>query len=158
MTQPIPQGYHSVTPALLFKDAKQALAFYKKAFDAKERLVIPTPDGKVMHAEITIGNSVVMLGEERKEMPEHKSAETLGNSPISLNLYVPDADGAYQKAVHAGAQGVKAPEDAFWGDRYGAVRDPFGYTWGILTHKKDVSPEEMKKGAQHFFETAGAKH
>ena len=157
MVKPIPEGYHSVTPALIVKDAKRALDFYKKAFDAKEVIVIPGPGGKVMHAEFQIGNSRIMLGEENPSWPEHKSAESLGGSPISLNIYLNDADAAYSKAVAAGAKGVKPPEDAFWGDRYGMVVDPFGYSWGVLTHKKDVSPEEMKKAAQEWGAAAAGK-
>jgi uncharacterized glyoxalase superfamily protein PhnB len=147
MPKPIPEGYHSVTPAVVFKDAKKAIAFYKKAFDAQEKFCMTTPDGKVMHAELQIGNSILMLGEENPAWPDHKSAESLGGSPISLNIYLADADAAFKKAVAAGAKAVKQPEDAFWGDRYGMVQDPFGLSWGLLTHKKDVSPEEMKKAA-----------
>ncbi|PMV15396.1 glyoxalase, partial [Pseudomonas sp. GW704-F2] len=88
-------GYHSVTPAIVVRDAKKALDFYKKAFDAKGVTVIPTPEGKIMHAEFKIGDSVIMLGEESPAWPEHKSAETLGGSPVSLNVYLPDADAAY---------------------------------------------------------------
>jgi PhnB protein len=154
---PIPKGYHSVTPALVVKDAKKAIAFYKKAFDAQEVMVMPAPDGKIMHAELKIGDSILMLGEECPEM-QNKSAESFGGSPISLNIYLADADAAYKKAVSAGAKGVKPPEDAFWGDRYCAVKDPFGYSWGLLTHKKDLTPEQMKKAAQEFFaETAGSR-
>lgn len=156
MTKPIPEGYHSVTPALLFRDAKKALAFYKKAFDAKELLVIPN-NGGIMHAEMRIGDSIVMLGEENPAWPDHKSAETLGGSPASLNIYLADADAAYRTAVAAGARGVQPPEDAFWGDRYGLVKDPFGYTWGLLTRKKDLPPEELKRAAQAFASQAAKK-
>lgn len=156
MPKPIPEGYHTVTPALVFKNAKKALEFYKKAFDAKEQLVIPT-NGGVMHAEMRIGDSIVMLGEENPAWPEQKSAESMGGSPVSLNIYLPDADAAYKKALAAGAKGLKQPEDAFWGDRYGQVKDPFGYTWGLLTHKRDVSPEEMKRAAQEWAASSAGK-
>ena len=158
MPKPIPEGYHSVTPALIVKDAKKALAVYKDAFGAQEVAVFAGPDGKVMHAEFKIGNSILMLGEESPSMPEHKSAETLGGSPVSLNIYLADADAAFKKATAAGAKAVKQPEDAFWGDRYAVVKDPFGYAWGVLTHKKDLTPDEMKKAAENACkETAGKK-
>lgn len=154
----MPAGYHALTPALVVKDARKAIAFYKKAFGAQEVTVIPTPDGKVMHAELKIGDSCFMLGEENPAWPEQKSAESYRGSPVSLNLYVPDADAAFKQAVAAGAKAVERPMDAFWGDRYGKVTDPFGYTWGILTHVKDVSPDEMKKAAAEFMtHTAGRK-
>ncbi|MBI3296991.1 MAG: VOC family protein [Elusimicrobia bacterium] len=157
MPKPIPDGYHSVTPAVIVKDAKKALEFYKKAFDAKELSVIPTPEGRVMHAEFKIGDSILMLGEENPAWPDHKSAETLKGSPVSLNIYLADADAAYKKAVAAGARSVKAPEDAFWGDRYGEVRDPFGITWALLTRKREVSHEEMKKAALEMFTATAGK-
>ena len=158
MAQAIPQGYHSVTPGLIVKDARKAIAFYKKAFDAKEVMVMDMPDGKVMHAELKIGDSIVMLGEENPAWPDHKSAESFGGCAISLNVYLADADAAFKKAVAAGAQSVKDPEDAFWGDRHGSVKDPFGYTWELLTHKKDVPPEEMKKAAREKFSHMAASH
>ena len=153
MPDPIPAGYHSVTPALVFNDAAAAIAFYKKAFDAREKLVVPGADGRVMHAEVTIGDSILMLGEENPAWPDHKSPGSLGGSPVSLNIYLADADAAYEKAVAAGAKSVKPPEDAFWGDRYAVVEDPFGYSWAVLTHKKDVPPEEMKAAARKASET-----
>jgi PhnB protein len=150
MTKHIPDGYHTLTLALIVKDARKAIAFYKKAFGAEEKLLIPTPEGKVMHAELAIGDSRFMLGEENPAFPDHLSAESLRGSPVSLNLYVPDAEAAFKKAVAAGAKGLQAPLDAFWGDKHAKVADPFGYTWGILTHVKDVSPDEMKRGALDF--------
>lgn len=156
MAKPIPTGYHSITPGLIVKDIKKALAFYKKAFGAQEVTVLNNPDGSVMHAEIKIGDSMLMLGQENPEWPQHKSAESYGGSPISLNIYLADCDAAFKKAVAAGAKGVKSPEDAFWGDRYGQVEDPFGYSWGILTHKKDVSPAEMQKAAMEWHSAATA--
>lgn len=150
MQNHIPDGYHTLTPALVVKDARKAIAFYKKAFGAEEKLVIPTPEGQVMHAELSIGDSRFMLGEENPAFPQHLSAESLRGSPVSLNIYVPDAEAAFKKAVAAGAKGLQAPLDAFWGDRYAKVVDPFGYTWGILTHVKNVSPDEMKRGALDF--------
>lgn len=151
MIKPIPEGYHTMTPALMFKDTRKAIAFYKKAFGAQEKTLLDGPDGKVMHAELQIGDSIFMLGEEHPAMPEHKSAESKANAGcFSLNLYVPDADAAFQKAVAAGAKAVERPKDAFWGDRYGRVLDPFGYSWGILTHVKDLTPEQIQKGAAEW--------
>ena len=151
MPRPIPEGYHSITPALVFKDAKKAIAFYKKAFGAEEVLVLAGSNGKIMHAELKIGDSPILLGEENPAWPEHKSAETVGNvGCFSLNLYVPDADAVFKQAVAAGAKAAEQPSDAFWGDRYGRVVDPFGYTWGILTHVKDLSPEEIKKASEQW--------
>lgn len=146
-----PEGYHSVTPSLVVRDARKAIDFYKKAFGARERFVMPGPDGKgIMHAEIQIGDSVIMLGEENPAWPEHKSAQALGGSPVGLHIYLADCDAAYEKAVAAGAKGEKAPEDAFWGDRYAMVKDPFGYGWGLLTHKKDLTPEQMRKAGEEW--------
>lgn len=141
-------GYPSLIPALVFKDAKKAIEFYKKAFGAKETELIAGKDGRVMHAELEVGGSRFMLGEE---MAEHQSAETLGApNCFSLNLYVADADATFKTAVAAGAKPGQAPQEMFWGDRYGRIVDPFGYTWGLLTHVKDVSPEEMKKAAREW--------
>lgn len=150
MRNHIPDGFHTLTPALVVKDARKAIAFYKRAFGAEEKLLIPAPEGHVLHAELSIGDSRFMLGEESPAFPQHLSAESLRGSPVSLNLYVPDAETAFKKAVSAGAKGLQAPLDAFWGDRYAKVEDPFGYTWGLLTRVKDVSPDEMKRGALDF--------
>ena len=136
--QPVPKGYHSVTPFLSIKGADQALEFYKRAFGAVEKVRVPGPDGKIMHAEVTIGDSTIMLSEALREPP----------SVSSMYVYVPDADKAFARAVKAGAK-VKVPlADMFWGDRYGSVSDPYGNTWAIATHVEDVPPEEMPKRAQ----------
>lgn len=149
MTTAIPKGYRTVTPSLTFKDSNQAIEFYKKALNAKVLDYLPNPSGKgVMHATLQIGDSIVMLGDE---MPSCKSAESLGGCPISLYLYVPDADGAFRQAVAAGASVVMPVMDMFWGDRAGNIKDPFGYTWMIATHKKDFTPDEIRKGAEAFF-------
>ena len=108
------------------------------------------PDGRVMHGEIRIGDSVLMLGEENPAWPTYKSAETLGASPISLHLYFPDADAAFKRALDAGAKVEMPLDDMFWGDRYGKVRDPFGYVWGIATRVKNLSPEEIRKAGQEW--------
>jgi uncharacterized glyoxalase superfamily protein PhnB len=150
MNQPLPAGYHTLTPSLILRDARKAIAFYKSAFDAKEVDVMVGPDGRVMHAEIRIGDSMLMIGEENPAWPAFKSAETIGASPISLHLYFPDADAAFQRALDAGAKAEMPLDDMFWGDRYGKVKDPFGYVWGIATRVKNLTPEEVRKAGQEW--------
>ena len=147
----VPTGFHSVTPCLTLKNSLEAIDFYKKALGAEVLDVMPAPDGKgTMHAMIKIGDSILMMGDERPEQ-NCKSAETLGASPIGLYVYVPNVDEVFKNAVDAGAT-VKMPvEDAFWGDRCGTVKDPFGYGWTIATHTRDLTQEEMKQGAESFF-------
>ena len=135
--KPIPEGYHAVTPFLVLKDAHRAIEFYKRAFGAEERFRMPTPDGKVAHAELQIGDSVVMLSEAIQEPV----------TSASMYLYVPNVDAVCQRAVAAGAEAVMPPTDMFWGDRFGRVVDPFGVRWGIATHKEDVSPQEIGRRA-----------
>jgi PhnB protein len=148
MTSVIPEGYHTVTPILVLKDAREAIEFYKEAFGAVEQEVTPSPDGRgILHASLKIGDSTIMLGEERPDCP-CKSAETLGASPISLYLYVEDVDAAFRRAVDAGGSSRMPVEDMFWGDRMGTVTDPFGYTWMLATHVADLSPEEIARGAE----------
>lgn len=148
----IPDGYNSLNSYLIVKDAKEATEFYVKAFGAKAGMHMPGPDGTgTMHAEIEFGNSRLMICDENPEWGM-KSAATLGGSPISLFMYVEDVDSAFQKAVDAGCT-VSAPlKDAFWGDRYGHIKDPFGIEWSLATHIKDVSPEEMVEGQKKFME------
>lgn len=158
MPKPIPEGYHTITPSLVFKDARKAIAFYKKAFGAQELFVIPTPAGKIMHASLKIGDSIFMLGEENPAWPDQRSAESAGGGAcFSLYLYVPDADAAFKQAVGAGAKAAEPPMDAFWGDRSARVIDPFGYSWGLLTHVRDVSPEKMQQAAEEWMTQAAAK-
>jgi PhnB protein len=143
--RPIPEGFHSVTPYLSIKGASQAIDFYKKAFGAKERYRMADTDGKtVAHAEIIIGNSIIMLSDE---MPQHgnQSPITLKGTPVNLIIYVEDADSVFKSAVDAGATITMPIADQFYGDRAGSVQDPFGHRWMIMTHKEDVSPEEMQK-------------
>ncbi len=140
--KPVPEGYHTVTPYLCIRGAAKALDFYARAFGAKEKVRMPGPDGKVMHAEILIGDSLVMLGDEN---PQAKSPSALGGTPVSIMLYVPDVDAVFKRATAAGAKTETPPADMFWGDRYGKLIDPFGHSWGIATHVEDVTPEEMKK-------------
>ncbi|MDQ2994763.1 MAG: VOC family protein [Pseudomonadota bacterium] len=157
--EPIPAGYHTVTPNLVFRDSNKAIEFYKAAFNAEVLDFLPNSNSNgVMHATLKIGDSIIMLGDEmssEKDCP--KSAETLGSSSISLFLYVPNADDFYKKAVDAGAISTMPVMDMFWGDRVGQIKDPFGYFWMIGTHKEDLSDEEIKKGAEDFFATNAKK-
>lgn len=152
MTQPIPQGYHTLTPSFTFKDCKKAIDFYKKAFNAEVLDLVPALDGKgTMHATMKIGNSIFMMGDEMAS-GGCKSAESVGASPITLYLYVNDADASFKQAVDAGGTVAMPVMDMFWGDRSGTIKDPFGYLWMIATHKKDLTKDEIKKGAAEFFE------
>jgi uncharacterized glyoxalase superfamily protein PhnB len=151
MTKAIPEGFQSVTPMCMFKDARKAIDFYKRAFGAQELFVMPGPDGKgVMHAEIRIGNSIIMMGEEHPQ-ESCKSAETIGVSPVSFYLYLENVDEAFRVAVAAGAVARMPVEEMFWGDRMGTVQDPFGYSWSLATHTRDLTPEQIRQGAQAFF-------
>lgn len=148
MIPAIPEGYSSVTPILVFKDANKAIAFYQQAFGAQVRLVMPGPEGKgVMHAELCIGTSVIMMGDEHPDQP-CKSAETLGSSPVTFYLYLKNVDEAFKVAVEAGATIQMPVADMFWGDRVGSVQDPFGYSWMLATHTKDLTPQEIEQGAE----------
>jgi PhnB protein len=147
----IPEGFHPVTASLSLKDSLKAIAFYKKAFGAENPEVFPSPDGKhTMHATIQIGDSILMMGDEMPEMG-CKSAESLGASPISLYVYVPDVDAIFEQAVAAGATAAMPVADMFWGDRCGTLKDPFGYQWTIATHKRDLTEKEIQEGAEAFF-------
>lgn len=151
----IPKGFNSVTPYLIVKGAAQAIEYYKKAFGATEVTRMQGPDGKVGHAELQIGDSRIMLGEENPSMGElYKSATSVGGSPVSLYLYFPDVDNVVQRAVTAGAKIVKPVENQFYGDRNGFIRDPFGHFWGIATHVEDVSPQEMQERAKKVMQAA----
>lgn len=145
--RPIPKGYHTVTPALAVQGADAFIKFCRKAFGAKELSRLPGPGGSVMHAELEIGDSRIMIGEETPGMG-NPSAKTLGGCPVSLFLYVTDVDAAFKKAVKAGATAQMPPADMFWGDRYCRLGDPFGHSWALATHIEDVSPKEMKKRAK----------
>lgn len=153
MAKLVPSGYHTVTPSFTFKDSKKAIEFYKKAFGAKVLDLFPHPGGQgIMHATIQIGNSIVMMGDEMPGAENcAKSAETLGSSPISLYVYVPNVDEAFKQAVAAGAATIMPVADMFWGDRAGQIKDPFGYSWMIATHKQDLTNDEIRKGAEAFF-------
>jgi PhnB protein len=138
----IPEGYHSITPYLVCKGAEKAIEFYTRAFGAKELVRMPGPEGRIMHAEVTIGSSVLMLADENPERGAISPA-TLGGATGSIMLYTDDVDAVQQRAVAAGAKEVMPVTDMFWGDRMGNIIDPFGQSWAIATHKEDVSPEEM---------------
>ena len=140
--KPIPDGYHSLTPYLIVRGAAAAIDFYKQAFGATELMRLPGPDGKVGHAEIRIGDSIIMLADE---CPEGKSPDTLGGSPVTLMLYVEDCDAMFHKAIAAGGTVARPLADQFYGDRFGGVKDPFGHVWHVATHKEDVTPEEVAR-------------
>jgi PhnB protein len=144
MVQAIPTGYASVTPYLIVRDAARALEFYKKAFGAIELMRFSGPDGRIGHAEIKIGEGVVMLADESPEMG-HKGPQTLGGTPVSLMFYVADVDARFAKALAAGGVVKNALKDQFYGDRSGTITDPFGHVWTIATHTEDVTPEEMQR-------------
>jgi PhnB protein len=144
--KPKPDGYHTATPYLIIRDASSALEFYKKAFGARELMRMPGPDGKIAHAEIKIGDSPIMIGEESLARGA-RSPQTLGGSPVGIFLYVEDVDAFSKQAISAGAKVLMPIQDQFWGDRYGKLTDPFGHVWDVATHKEDVPPEEMQKRA-----------
>jgi len=147
--KPIPDGYHTLTPYLTVRDAARAIEFYKQAFGAELRGggVMKGPDGKVMHAELKIGDSIIMLGDEYPELGS-LSPQSIGGSPMGLHIYLDGVDAAFARAVKAGAEVEMPVMDQFWGDRYGKLKDPFGHKWSIATHVKDLSEDEMKRGMQ----------
>ena len=154
---PVPAGYRTVTPYLVCRGASEAIAFYKKAFGAKELLRMGGPGGKVAHAEIRIGDSHVMLGDEMPEMGA-SAPQTVGGSPVHIFLYLPNVDKVFAQAVAAGAKVEMPPADMFWGDRYCKVSDPFGHKWNMATHIEDVSPKEMaRRGAEYAAQQAAAQ-
>lgn len=142
--KPVPDGYHSVTPYLILSNAAQGLEFYKRAFGATEFMRLDGPAGKIMHAEIRVGDSAVMLADENPEM-NALSPKTLKGTPVSLMIYVEDVDARYDKAIAAGATVRRAVQDQFYGDRSGTLVDPFGHVWTIATHKEDLTPEEFRQ-------------
>jgi PhnB protein len=148
--QAIPTGFHTATPVLTVRDGVKVIDFYKRAFGAEERMRIPGPDGSLMHAEIKIGDSILMLSDEQPNMG-CRAPSSVGSCTSYVFLYVPDVDAVFKKAVEAGAKVIMPPTDMFWGDRFGQVEDPAGQRWGLATHKEDVSPEEMTKRQQQFF-------
>jgi PhnB protein len=144
--KPVPDGYHTVTPYLIFNAAGDAIAFYKKALGAEEVMRIGGPGGKIGHAEIRIGDSRIMLADEHPEL-QALSPKTIGGSPVSIHLYVEDVDRAVERAVAAGAKLIRPVADQFYGDRVGGIEDPFGYRWFIATHKEDLTIDEIHRRA-----------
>ena len=144
--KPIPDGYRTVTPYLFVKNAAQAIDFYKKAFRAAEVMRMPGGDGKIVHAELRIGDSIVMLADEVLQS-RARSPETLGGTSVSLHVYFENVDHVAEKAVAAGAKLIRPVQNQFYGDRTGTLIDPFGHMWSIATHVEDVSPEELEKRA-----------
>jgi PhnB protein len=146
MAKPIPDGYPRVTPYLIIDGAGAAIDFYRSVLGASERLRMPAPDGKVGHAELEIGDSLIMLADEFPDMGA-RSPKTVGGTPVSMLVYVEDADGVFDRAIQAGAKAFSPVEDKFYGDRTGQFEDPFGHQWSVATHVEDVAPEEMAKRA-----------
>ena len=140
----IPDGYYSLTPYLVVKGAVEAIEFYTKAFGAEEMVRMPGPGGRIMHAEVKIGNTMLMLSDENPERG-YLSPQTVGGPSSSIMFYTDDVDGIFKQAAAAGAKAVQPPTDMFWGDRMANISDPFGHNWAIATHKEDVSPAEMEK-------------
>jgi len=141
-TKPIPEGYHTLIPYLAVDNATEAIEFYKKAFGAKERVRMPGPNGKIGHAELELGDSVLMLADPFPQFSARPPKE-LGGTTTSIFMYSEDVDAAVKKAVEAGATVLMEPDDMFWGDRFGSVSDPFGHVWSIATHIEDLTPEEI---------------
>ena len=149
-TTPIPAGHNTASPYLAIKNGVKALEFYRKAFGATEIYKLILPDDRLGHAEIRLGDSVIMLSDEFPEFGR-KAPETLGGSPVSIHLYVEDVDAFFKRALAAGAKKRKPVKDQFYDDRSGQLEDPFGHLWWVATHKEDVAPEEMQKCVQAMF-------
>jgi PhnB protein len=146
MAQPIPDGYPRVTPYLIVDGASAAIDFYSSVLGASERMRLPAPAGKVGHAELQLGDSLIMLADEAPDMGA-RGPRAIGGTPVSLNVYVEDADAVFDRAIKAGAKELRAVEDRFYGDRSGQFEDPFGHRWDVSTHVEDVPPEEVSKRA-----------
>jgi len=151
----IPKGYNSVTPYLVIRGAAKAIDYYKKVFGATETVRMPGPDGTIGHAELTIGDSHIMLADESPSMGTgHASPDTVGGSPVSLYVYLPDVDEVVKRATADGAKLLKPVQDQFYGDRSGFIQDPFGHLWGIATHIEDVTPEVMQERMKKMMQPA----
>jgi uncharacterized glyoxalase superfamily protein PhnB len=153
--QRVPEGYHTVTPYLAVDDASAAIDFYQRAFGAKERVRMPGPGDTIMHAELEIGDSLVMLADPFPQAST-RTPKDLGGTSVNLFVYVEDIDALYKRAIDAGASSLMEPDDMFWGDRFGSVQDPFGHSWTIATHIEDVSPEELEKRSKAWMEQMAA--
>lgn len=155
IVKPIPDAYRTATPYLIVNDAASAIAFYIKAFDAIELVRLANPSGKVMHAEVRIGDAPFMLADEFPDMG-YRSPQSLGGSPVSILLYVNEVDAQFKQAIAAGAKEMMPVQDQFDGDRRGTLIDPFGHIWLLATRKEDVSPDEMKKRFETMMKQGGA--
>ena len=153
--KPIPDGYRTATPYLIVKGAAAAIDFYKRAFGATEEMRMADAQGRVGHAEIRIGDSVIMLADEQPAMG-YRSPRSLGGSSVSILLYLDDVDEVFERAVNAGAKAQRPVADQFYGDRSGTLEDPFGHVWTVATHVEDVEPEEMKRRAEVAMKSASA--
>ncbi len=152
----IPEGYRSITPYLIVKEAAAAIEFYKRAFGATERFRMAGPNGTVGHAELTIGDSIIMLADEFPDMGA-RSPLSYGGTPTSLYLYVDDVDAVYKRALDAGAKADRPVADQFYGDRTGCIKDPSGHLWALATHKEDLTPEQIHQRHEEFMKKMGAK-
>jgi PhnB protein len=150
----VPERYHSLTPNLIVQNAAGAIEFYKKVFGATEVERFPGPDGKIMHAELKIGDSIIFVNDSMGKVAP--GAEPGASNPMYLHLYVPDADTVFNRAANAGARIDMPIQNMFWGDRYGKITDPFGQQWGIATHVEDVAREDLPRRQQDFFAKAAA--
>ncbi len=157
MVKPVPEGYHAVTPYLIVSDAGKAIEFYKRGLGAQEIMRMPGPGGRIMHAEVKIGDSIVMLGEEPPDKPTLRAPQSAGMQTASLYLYVPNVDTAFKRALDAGAKAVQPVADMFWGDRIAQIADPSGHQWTLATHKEDLTPEEIGRRQKDFLATMGAQ-
>jgi PhnB protein len=142
---PIPPGFHTITPSLTVRNGAEAIEFYKKALGAEERMRMAGPDGKITHAELKIGDSIIFLNDE---VMGCKSPDTLGGSASSLYLYVPDVDKSFKQAIDAGGKATMPVTDMFWGDRFGGFIDPYGHNWGLSTHTQEMTEQELEEGAK----------
>ena len=156
-SNPVPKGFHTVTPSLIVRGAAEAIEFYKKALGAEELMRMTGPDGKIGHAELKIGDSVIFVSDEFPNMGVARSPQSLGGCTGTLNLYVPDVDATFKQAVSAGGKTTMPVADMFWGDRYGTFIDPFGHHWGVGTHKEDLSANEVEERAKAFYASMAQK-
>jgi PhnB protein len=156
-SNPVPKGFHTVTPSLIVRGAAEAIEFYKKALGAEELMRMTGPDGKIGHAELKIGDSVIFISDEFPNMGVARSPQSLGGCTGTLNLYVPDVDATFKQAVSAGGKTTMPVADMFWGDRYGTFSDPFGHHWGLGTHKEDLTAEEIDERAKAFYASMAQK-
>jgi PhnB protein len=155
--RPIPEGYHSITPYLMINGATEAIEFYRRAFGATQLFKLDAPGGKIGHAEIQIGDSRIMMADDCGGESPFRNPQSSGGSPVGLHLYVENVDAVFAQAVSAGGTVIKPVQDQFYGDRTGALKDPFGHIWFLATHKEELSPEEIKQRAEAMFKQADPK-